>query len=239
MPSMVWEKRFEHVRTCFRGSYKLKWVPVIPSLPQAMSQNVLDIKIAALADAYRPLAMSILKEAIRIPADFVERKDAQHDPKCGLSNHEHPRLLYLRSQIISQKAVEQPEDVFFDDFGNLVWSVQDRADQSLKKKVIYFDGHTDTVNALRSKWHEQLGAGIDAYNGVQDPAQVNDEALKKELGYVPPRSDWEKYVVFGRGSADQLCGVVDQIIATKILLELKSEGFFFDYFPSSFFFTFN
>jgi hypothetical protein len=189
-----------------------------------MAHDILDTKIAALAEAYRPLAMTILKEAIRIPLDYIDRNDAQRDPKCGLSNHECPRLVYLRSQIIAQKAVDQPEDAFFDDFGNLVWTVQDKSDQSPEKKVIYFDGHTDTVNALRPKWQQQLGGGIDAYTGVSDPAHVEAEALKKELGYVPPRSDWKEYVVFGRGAADQLCGVIDQIIATKILLELKSEG---------------
>lgn len=93
--------------------------------------------------------------------------------------------------------------------------------------MVYFDGHTDTVNALRQQWKQQLGAGIDAYDGMQRPSEVNIDALRKELGYVPPCEDWAKYVVFGRGAADQLCGVIDQIIATKILLELKAEGTFF------------
>lgn len=37
------------------------------------------------------------------------------------------------------------------------------------------------------------------------------------------KDDWDHLVV-GRGSADQLAGVVSQIISSKIMLELKSEG---------------
>ena len=48
----------------------------------------LDEKVAALAAQYRPLAARILKEAIRIPADHVDRPPNQGgDPLCGLSNH--------------------------------------------------------------------------------------------------------------------------------------------------------
>ena len=50
----------------------------------------LDAKIAELAHQYLPIAVEILREAIRIPADHVAQ-----DPKCGLSNHELPRLEYF------------------------------------------------------------------------------------------------------------------------------------------------
>ena len=49
------------------------------------------------------------------------------------------------------------------------------------------------------------------------------EFLRKELGYLPAESEWDR-LIFGRGSADQLGGVVAAAIATKILLELEGEG---------------
>src|ERR1035438_10687339 len=85
----------------------------------------LDTRVASLAAKYRPLAAEMLAEVIRIPADFVDRSaDQGGDPLCGLSNHEFPRLEYLRKKIIEIGAVRRPEDVFFDDFGKLVWGVE-------------------------------------------------------------------------------------------------------------------
>ena len=55
------------------------------------------------------------------------------------------------------------------------------------------------------------------------PRRADGAALRRELGWVPPESEW-KHLVFGRGSADQLAGVVAEIVATKILLELVDEG---------------
>lgn len=184
----------------------------------------LDALVADRAARYRPLAVEILKEAIRIPADYVDRPaDQGGDPQCGTSNHEKPRIEYLRRKIVEMKAVRRPEDVFFDDFGNLVWSVDDPSDGIAqgRKKVIYIDGHTDTVRPLRAQWLER--AGIDPFDGVLDPAKVNKAFLRKELGWVPPDSEWN-HLIFGRGSADQLGGVVAAAIATKILLELSHEG---------------
>jgi acetylornithine deacetylase/succinyl-diaminopimelate desuccinylase-like protein len=180
----------------------------------------LDEKIALLARQYRPLAVQILKEAIRIPADHLDE-----DPKCGLSGHELPRLEYLRKMILETGAVDGPDDVRLDPFGNLVWIVQDARDgiPAEEKKVVMFDGHTDTVNALRSRWHEAIGGGIDPYDGWIDSTRVDRAFLSKELGYLPPESEWE-YLVWGRGAADQLAGVVCQIIATKILRECREEG---------------
>jgi putative selenium metabolism hydrolase len=186
----------------------------------------LDEKISRLAVQYRPLAVKILKEAIRVPADYVDRSpDDGGDPRCGLSNHELPRLEYLRRAIVEERAVEKPEDVWFDGFGNLRWIVQDQNDgvPADKKAVILFDGHTDTVNALRKRWHEAIGGGIDPYNGWTDGTKVDHSFLEKELGYLPPQNEWE-YLVWGRGSADQLAGVVSQIVATKIMLECRAEG---------------
>ncbi len=185
----------------------------------------LDTRIAELAAKYLPLAKEMLAEAIRIPADHVEKPlDQGGDPLCGLSNHEFPRLEYLRKKIIEIKAVRNAEDVFFDGFGNLVWRVEDPDDgiESSRKKVIYIDGHTDTVRALRSQWKEKVG-GVDCYNGLIDKSRINRDFLKKELGWVPPESEWD-HLIFGRGSADQLGGVISAAIATKILVELTGEG---------------
>jgi putative selenium metabolism hydrolase len=189
-----------------------------------MTMSNLDARVAELAARYQPLAVEILKEAIRIPADHVDRPvEAGGDPKCGTSNHERPRLEYLLRRIIEIGAVRRPEDAGFDAFGNLVWSVQDPDDgiAPARKKVVYIDGHTDTVRPLREQWREK--AGLDPFDGMTDPAKVNKAFLKKELGWVPPESEWQ-HLIFGRGSADQLGGVVSAIVATKILLELAPEG---------------
>lgn len=186
----------------------------------------LDARVAELAARYRPLAVEMLKEVIRIPADYVDRPaDQGGDSRCGLSNHEFPRLDYLRNKIIDIKAVRRPEDVGFDDFGNLVWVISDPDDGIApeQKKVIYLDGHSDTVRALRAQWLDKAGGGVDAYEGLVDPKKLDKSFLKKELGWLPPDSEWE-HLLFGRGSADQLGGVISEAVATKILLELAPEG---------------
>lgn len=185
----------------------------------------LDDRIAELATRDRALATSILAEAVRVPADWVNRPAASGgDPHCGTSNHERPRLEYLRERIVEIGAVRSPEDVEFDDFGNLVWSAEDPGDGVPvdRKKVIWFDGHTDTVNALRESWREKVG-GVDAYDGLIDATTTDWTFLASELGYLPPAGERED-LLFGRGTADQLGGVVAQIVATRILLELAPAG---------------
>jgi acetylornithine deacetylase/succinyl-diaminopimelate desuccinylase-like protein len=186
----------------------------------------LDDRVAELAARYRSLAARILAEAIRIPADHVDRRvEDGGDPLCGLSNHEGPRMEYLKRTVLEVGAVRRPADVEFDAYGNLVWSVQDEADgiPPREKRVVYMDGHADTVNALRAQWREKTNGGLDAYDGVVDLARVDRPALRGLLGYLPPDDEWE-HLLFGRGSADQLAGVVAQIVSTKILLELAGEG---------------
>jgi len=186
----------------------------------------LDARVAELAAKYRGLATEMLAEVIRIPADYVDKpKDQGGDDQCGLSNHEFPRLEYLRRKIIEIGAVRKPEDVAFDDYGNLVWVVEDPTDgiPAERKKVIYFDGHSDTVRALRSKWKEKIGAGVDCYDGLLDASKVDTAFLKRELGWLPADDQWDN-LLFGRGSADQLGGVIAEAVAAKILLELAPEG---------------
>ena len=185
----------------------------------------LDQRVADLAAQYLPLAADILRECIRIPADHVDRPvDQGGDPRCGLSNHEGPRLEYLRATIVEVGAVRSADDVWFDDYGNLVWTVSDPDDgiDPADRRVVYFDGHTDTVDALRPAWREKLG-GIDAYDGVVDADAVDRDFLRRELGHLPPDDEWDQ-LIFGRGAADQLGGVVAEILATKIALELAPEG---------------
>ncbi len=178
----------------------------------------LDERVMALAARDLPLAREILAEAIRVPADHVEA-----DPRCGLSNHEGPRLEYLKRRIVEIGAVRSPEDVFFDGFGNLVWQIEDPDDPTPpeQKKVVWFDGHTDTVQALRGAWRSKIG-GVDAYDGRVE-GEVDRDFLRRELGWLPPDDQWE-HLLFGRGSADQLGGVVAQIVASRILVELTAEG---------------
>ncbi|KAA6403367.1 MAG: putative selenium metabolism hydrolase [Streblomastix strix] len=192
---------------------------------QDIKTSQLDRHITELAWKYLPLARETLAEAIRIPADYIDKPVSEGgDPRCGLSNHELPRITYLRQQIVRLGAVSSAEDVDFDGFGNLAWTVEDKDDPTPKdkKKVVYFDGHTDTVNALRSAWKEKV-VGADCYNGLVDQKLINRDFLESQLGYLPPESEY-KHCIFGRGSADQLAGVIGQIFATKIMLELRSEG---------------
>jgi putative selenium metabolism hydrolase len=198
----------------------------MPEVSEQLDVSKLDHRVAELAEQYRPLAVAILREAIRIPADEVDRPvDDGGDPSAGLSNHESRRLHFLRDTIIDIDAVRHADDVWFDDYGNLVWVVRDPFDgvPPEHQKIIYFDGHTDTVQALRTQWHDKLGGAVDPYNGLIDAAALTPTALRDQLGYVPPDDEWE-HLVFGRGSADQLAGVVSQIVATKIMLELADEG---------------
>lgn len=186
----------------------------------------LDARVSELAERYRPIAVRLLKEAIRIPADYVDRPvDQGGDPSCGLSNHEGPRLEYLKKEVLELGCVDSPDDVGFDEYGNLVWTLSDPDDgiAPADKKVVYLDGHTDTVMALRGQWREKIGPGVDAYDGAKDLELANRDFLKRELGHLPNDGEWD-HLVFGRGAADQLGGVVCQIIATKIMRELRPEG---------------
>ena len=186
----------------------------------------LDARIAELAARYRPLAAEILAEIIRIPADFVDLPVSEGgDPGCGLSNGEGPRLQYLKQRIVEIGAVRHADDVDFDAFGNLVWTLQDPDDgiAPADKRVIYMDGHSDTVKALRGQWRDKTDGGLDPYDGTVDLDKVDRDWLRGELGYLPPDADWG-HLLFGRGSADQLGGVVAQVVASKILVELMSEG---------------
>lgn len=183
----------------------------------------IDQEVIALARRDLPLAATILREAIRIPHDHVGRPaEDGGDKSCGLSNHEGPRLAYLKAAIVEHRAVRHPEDVGFDALGNLVWTVSDPDDgiPVAEKKVIYLDGHSDTVNALRDGWRQKLG-GLDPYLGVT--GAFDKDALHRELGWLPPEDEWG-HLLFGRGSADQLAGVVSQVIATRLLLELAPLG---------------
>jgi acetylornithine deacetylase/succinyl-diaminopimelate desuccinylase-like protein len=186
----------------------------------------LDSRIAELAAQSLPLAATILREAVRLPADFVDRGPEQGgDPECGLSNHEGPRIQYLRRMLVEHGAVASPDDAGFDAFGNLEWTLEDRGDPTPRahKRIVLMDGHCDTVRALRAQWHQRIGPGMDPYLGLTDPARVDREFLRRELGWLPPDAEWD-HLVFGRGAADQLGGVVSQIVASKILNQLAGEG---------------
>lgn len=186
----------------------------------------LETQVADLARRDLPLAARLLREAIRIPADYVDRPlDDGGDPLCGLSNHEGPRLEFLKRSLLDIGAVRRSEDAVFDPYGNLVWTVEDPGDgiPRAEKRVVYMDGHADTVKALRPQWREKLEGALDPYLGLTDPARLPRAALRDLLGYLPPDNEWE-HLLFGRGAADQLAGVVSQMLASRILLELAPQG---------------
>ena len=136
----------------------------------------LDDEVVSRARQYQPWAEELLKEAIRIPADLVDRpEEIGGDPLCGTSNHEGPRLEMLMAQILEGGAVDKRSDVGFDDYGNLVWVVEDSDDGVAPedKRTILLDGHSDTVGALRSRWLDTLGGGLDAYLGLTDALRLN------------------------------------------------------------------
>ena len=192
---------------------------------EGLTRGALDARIAAAAARDLPLAASILREAIRIPADHVDRPLAEGgDPLCGTSNHEGPRLEYLRRALLEVGGVAHPDDVGYDAFGNLNWVLEDPNDgvPRREKRVLYLDGHGDTVKPLRAQWRERTG-GLDPFLGLVDPARLDRDHLRRELGWLPPEDEWE-HLVFGRGAADQLGGVVAQIVASRILVELMPEG---------------
>jgi acetylornithine deacetylase/succinyl-diaminopimelate desuccinylase-like protein len=190
-----------------------------------LAGSALDGRIATLAARDLPLAVRLLREAIRIPADWVDAPaDRDRDPLCGLSNHEWPRLEFLRRSLIEIGGVDRPDDAHYDAFGNLHWTLEDRTDgvPTHAKRVVVWDGHADTVRALRPQWLEKTG-GIDPYLGLVHPDRLRREFLRRELGWLPPDDEWS-HLVFGRGAADQLGGVVSQIVASRLLRELAPEG---------------
>ncbi len=186
----------------------------------------LDAPIAELARQARPLAVELLAELVRLPADYVDRPAAEGgDPDCGLSNHEGPRLELLRRKLLELGAVDGPDRLGVDAFGNLWWEVSDPEDgvPPAERTVIWLDGHTDTVRALRERWREAIGSGVDAYLGLTDLRRIDRGFLRRELGHLPPDREWE-HLLWGRGSADQLGGVVCQVLATRILRALRPQG---------------
>ena len=185
----------------------------------------LDEPILAAARRAAPRAVELLREAIRIPADYVDlAPEDGGDPECGLSNHEGPRLELLRRRLLELGAVDGPDDVGFDAFGNLRWTLEDPDDgvPPDEKVVIWLDGHTDTVQPLRHRWREAIG-GVDAYDGLLHETRLDEDFLRRELGYLPPREEWD-HLLWGRGSADQLGGVVCQILAASVLRSLRDQG---------------
>ncbi len=188
--------------------------------------NELDTRVAELAARYRPLADEILKEVIRIPADYVDRPRSDGgDPSCGLSNHEKPRLEYLKKKIVEIGAVRRPEDVGYDGFGNLVWTVEDPADgvpASRKARHLLGRAHRHGQRAPLGLEERRRAAWMPT-TGSSTPPTSTATSSSASWDTCRPTSEWDN-LVFGRGSADQLSGVVSQIVASKILLELAPLG---------------
>ena len=192
--------------------------------PHTTEQALLDARVAELAARYLPLAVEILREAIRIPADHVDRPvDGGGDPSCGLSNHEGPRLEYLRRRIVEIGAVR---------------SARRRRLRRLRQPGLDGVGprrrhrrrrrsasSTSTATATPSRrcgrrWREKLAAASTPTTASSTADASTATFLREELGYLPPDDEWD-HLVFGRGAADQLGGVVAQVVATKILARAR------------------
>jgi len=169
----------------------------------------LDDQVAALAARYRPLAARILREAIRIPADHIDKPGWRRaaTPCAGSATTRARGSRCPEADRRRGGRGAPPEDAAFDAYGNLVWVVQDEADgiPARDKRVIYLDGHADTVNALRPQWREKTSGGIDSYDGLVDLARVDRSVLRGCS--APPDGEWER-LLFGRGSADHRRGHV-------------------------------
>ena len=132
-------------------------------------------RVAELAERYRPLAVAILQEAIRIPADEVDRPiddggDPSRralEPRRGApavpARHDHRRRRRRQRRRRVVRRLRQPRVDGARPFDGVAPE---------HKKVIYFDGHTDTVQALRGQWHDKLGGAIDPYSGLVDAAHA-------------------------------------------------------------------
>ena len=189
-------------------------------VPEVTALADLDHRIHELSQKYLPEAVELLKELIRMPVDSLEE-----DPSSGLSGHERARVEFLQKKIIEIGAVSTQNDISVDEFGQLTWRVIDRDDTTplKERKTIYLVSRCDTKKANNAEWHSTLGSGIDAYTGVSDTFHVNEEEMESQLGFVPTKDKWDS-LVFGRGAADQLAGLVAQIYATKIMVETLEMG---------------
>lgn len=178
-----------------------------------------DKKITMLSKKYEADAIKMLIELISIPEEGTN-----DDPLCGSSGHEGLRLAYLKNKIIEIGAVLNPNDVYFDEYGNLVWTINDPEDDIplSQRKTIYLDGHIDTYEVNRSDW-KKVGNGIDCFKGLINADDVDYEKLKNELFFLPEKEKWND-LVFGCGAAHQLQGIVSQVYASKILLETCEYG---------------
>ncbi|GIS36995.1 MAG: hypothetical protein Ct9H90mP9_0250 [Pseudomonadota bacterium] len=71
-----------------------------------------------------------------------------------MSNHEGPRLEYLRDKIIEIGGVRSADELDLMSMG--IWAgpfpIRVTGNPDSEKRVVYFDGHTDTGRALRDPW---------------------------------------------------------------------------------------
>ena len=178
--------------------------------------NELDAKIIALSNDYLSEATELLKSLINFSPN-------SQDPLLGTSNHEESRLLFLKNEILRLGAVLNPNDISFDPYGNLVWTILDPDDPIPinQRKVIYLNAHADISPASSSEWNQKIDSGIDPYLGITDIGKVNFDSVERELGIkLPPARDWN-HLIFGAG-ATTLQGLVSIVFASKILIETRS-----------------
>ena len=170
----------------------------------------------------------ILREAIRIPADYVDRPvEEGGDPLCGLSNHEGPRLEYLSGTIVEIGAVRRAGGRRLRRLRQPRLGACRTATDGIpaaRQAVIYLDGHADTVQALRAAVAREDERRHRRLRRPRRPRARRPRGAARPSSATCRPTTSGSTSLFGRGSADQLAGVVSQIVATKILLELAAEG---------------
>ena len=146
--------------------------------------NQLDTRISELSEKYLPLAVEMLKEVIRIPADYVDKPLEQGgDPECGLSNHEGPRLEYLRNKIIEIGGVRSADDIGFDEYMQIVEAERKIATKMIKQKLDKID-----PKVLRYFDINDVNIQTDAKKLAIDPIKSVKE---NKTTFVP--KNWENF----------------------------------------------
>jgi hypothetical protein len=126
-------------------------------LPTASSSHPLDAAISAFARKYAADAVPLFLKLVRLPVQYLT-----DDRRCGMTDHEAPRVHFLKQKIEELESVLDPNAIRIDEFGSLIWTVTDPDDTTPinDRKVISLDGHLDMVEVLQVSGRSASGLGL-------------------------------------------------------------------------------